>query len=241
MNQFTISKVSNRGTDHPVVARLVTQIFDLLQWAVLEEKQKHAIMSTLLENLQKRLGQCWDIAEKIKVEENVLVANFVKTDGRIQNIPHIELLDSLSETFLYEAKNFLRDLMNGVIKSFYPEISFNDAKSFYAAYNKEESKIIKWFRGKFGEIDPITHMLKNNEGWIEEVSRKRDSIEHPGGYSGTFTIRNFSLTNDNLLCRPVWGRKPDSLSFVTDDMDICRKNLLEFTEELIIFGCIEKI
>lgn len=57
---FVIKKVSDRGTSHPVVARLAVQISDLIGMGNFSKIDKDRILSTCFSSLQNRLGECWD-------------------------------------------------------------------------------------------------------------------------------------------------------------------------------------
>src|SRR5215469_8345823 len=109
---FTISKISNHGTTHPVVARLHLQTFDLVNGTTLSNSDREAISKIYFE-AGRRLLHCWDIRDQISAEI-VEQAPAPQSDPRLMRLPHVIDLDQKLETFLYEAKNFLR----GVVQLF---------------------------------------------------------------------------------------------------------------------------
>ncbi len=169
------------------------------------------------------------------------LSKYTQSDECTNHFPHIIDLDRETDNFLYETKNFLRDLLNDVVKVFFPDINFDDARSFFNGKNhKGDGKLTAWASSKFGKDHKITLMLRADQPWIEELVRKRNAVEHPGGHSGELKIQNFALTKDGKLIKPVWARTGEEGTYIVDDMVTYCHWLLTFAEELIIFACIEQ-
>lgn len=141
-----------------------------------------------------------------------------------------------SNHFLYETKNYLRDLLN-LLRIFF---SFNkiEASQFYDAKGNGESKVTAWSRKKFGVNDELTKLLKSEQGWIEQTVRMRDAVEHPGGWSGTLTVHNVRLHSQGFI-PPSWSRTGSPESGIFTDMEVTMDNLLTIAEDLLV-ACIRK-
>lgn len=71
----------------------------------------------------------------------------------------------------------------------------------------------------------------------------RNAVEHPGGYSGTLHIKNFTSnehSNSILVTEPLWYLNENDSSPIAHDLDVIVSNLLSFCEESLIL-CLEKI
>jgi len=240
MVQFVIKKISDRGTQHPVVARLAIQIKELIVFANLDKSIKDSVLKACLYTLQSRLGKCWDICQWLEDEQLRIWKEYKPTDERASQIPNISDLDRNVENFLYEAKNFLRDLLNDVIAKCFPEIDFLDAGSFFDPKDIGNGRFARWAEEKYGTDDGFTKMAQEDQRWIAELVRKRNAIEHPGGYSGELIIQNIEAIGDGKIIAPVWQRTGTEPSHISIEMREYCSNLLMFAEEVIIFGCIAK-
>ena len=240
MAQFVIRQVSNRGTAHPVVARLSVQMKELIAFSDASQEVKDGVLKVCFESLQSRLGTCWDIWQWLAEEERRCVAEYVPSGGRFIQIPNIDELDREVDRFLYESKNFLRDLLNDVITKFFPELDFSDAKSFFDSKGGGDGPFVKWASEQYGAGDSLTKALRDDQDWIKELVRKRNAVEHPGGLSGNLSVRNIEALPDGKITAPVWCRTDTIEGHISTEMEKYCENLLSFAEEVIIFGCIEK-
>ena len=202
---FTITKISNHGVSHPFVARLSVQTSELIRWADLSKADREAVGKLYMMTLQPRLLKCCDILCRLRqglLESAASVQE--QNDGRINAMPYVVGLEGEVESFLYEAKNYLRDLLN-LFRIFF---GFNKiaASQFYDVKGKGESKVAAWSRKKFGADDDLTKLLKSEQAWVEQTVRMRDAIEHPGEWSGTLTVHR-SVCIPEGLSRRV-GREP---------------------------------
>jgi hypothetical protein len=241
MAKFVIKQISNRGVQHPVVARLSIQTKELIGFSSICQQSKDNILRVCFSELQSRLGKCWDIWQKIEAEQGNLIRGYKPSDAMVVQIPHVYGLDRDADNFLYEAKNFLRDLVNLVVKKFHPGINCSDASCLFDAKGNGDGDLIKkWAEPNFGGNDRMTTMLRDDQKWIAELVRKRNAIEHPGGFSGHLTIQNFEAVEDGRIIVPAWWRTGQTPSPIVKDMEIYCHNLLTFAEELIVIHGIEK-
>ena len=107
-------------------------------------------------------------------------------------VPQIARLEPECHNFLYEAKNFIRDLLQ-VVNHLYGT-TFEEASEFSRAAKKKGSQSLVEFAEKtFGPGDGKTKMFKEAVPTIEALISMRNAVEHPDGYSGKLVIANFTL------------------------------------------------
>jgi hypothetical protein len=221
---FVISKISERGTNHPVVARLHLQTGDLLQASRYSPEVKDEAKRIYFE-AGWRLLRCFDTWDELKRKQNELVAEAGPFDNpEITHIPHLVGLDRIAEMFLYEAKNFLRDIS----RVFEPL----GAKKFTEAKALGE-KAVGWAKRNFGDSDRLTNFLRESQSLVSRVIRMRNAVEHPGGTrAACLYIENFKLVG-NAVQRPTWYLNGDApLEVITDVGNLC-EGMLIYAEELL--------
>jgi hypothetical protein len=234
---WVLTKVSNYGTSHPVVARLAAQTYELLKWADLSKEEKDQVYLKY-DGLKNRLLKCHEAYGRLqKALAESMEEDIFNEDGTLKRYPHLIGLREEIETILYEAKNYLRDLLD-LFEIFF-EADFDEASYFYDARASGASRIVKWATERFGEADPFTTMLVNEGNWIEELIRKRNAVEHPGGHSGTLHIHNFERIAGNQFVSPTWHRNEMPKTDIFVDLEVYLENLLTLAEDILV-GCIVK-
>jgi hypothetical protein len=237
---FVITKISNHGVSHPFVARLSVQTSELIKWADLPKEDQQAVSELYMATLQPRLLKCFEILCRLRkaLEESAAsAANEQKqNDGRIRAMPHVVGLQGEVESFLYETKNYLRDVLS-VLRFF---LGFNKiaASQFCDVKGKGESQVAAWSRKKFGADDDLTKLLKSEQVWVEQLARMRDAVEHPDGWSGRLTVHNVRLHPQGFI-PPSWSRTGCPESDIFTDMETTMDNLLNIAEDLLV-ACIKK-
>jgi hypothetical protein len=123
------TKISNHGTTHPVVARLAAQTHELLQWADLSKEKKNELYA-IYDGAKDRLLKCHEAYERLRraLAEN-MEAEIFGADGALKRRPHLIGLQGEVETILYQAKNYLRDLLE-VLGIFFGT-DFDEASFFF--------------------------------------------------------------------------------------------------------------
>jgi hypothetical protein len=228
---FVVSKLLDHGTSHPVVARLHFQVGELLKNTTLGESCRQAIFSASF-HASTRLIRCWEIREKLAEEcDNLEREHQPPQNRQVATIPSVVGLQHVAETFLYEAKNFIRDL-TAVINAAYGT-DFDQASEFCKA--KGGSKIQRWAVGHFGREDRLTRFLGLHEAWLCEVVRMRNAVEHPKGRSGVLHVTNYEMVPDVGILRPTWHREGNQRTFIVADMAVLCEEMLTFAEELTIY------
>lgn len=237
--QFLIQRVSDYGTGHPYVARLMYQTMELLKWTTLPEKRKNEV-AELYVGLQNRLFKCAEVLGRLKDKFKAALEDAGKEDPneRVRRVPFLTGLDAEAETFLYEVKNYLRDLAK-VFNLFYGT-SFQQASDWFDPKGSVLGKIQEWTRNKFGADDGFVKALMEDSAWIKELVRKRNAAEHPGGHSGVLVIKNFQLSGEGKFIPPIWFREGEQPTQVLKDLEAYCHNLFTLAEELLVIGCIDK-
>ncbi|HYA34646.1 MAG TPA: hypothetical protein VEF03_03455 [Candidatus Binataceae bacterium] len=234
MKNIGIRRVSNYGTSHPVVARLRLQSLELIRWACLPvEKQKRAIQ--IYDSLKNRLLKCHECNVRLETAAKDALSSSLGFAGA--NVrPHLIGLEQEAETFLYESKNYLRDLL-GVFNVFFGT-KFDEASDFCSNMGKGRRKVTEWASERFGPKDRFTKMLQEEEPWIRELICKRNAVEHPRGKSGVLKIDNFQQMPDGRMAPPSWARDQQPPTDVLGDLRIAMDNMLTLAEDILV-ACIE--
>ncbi len=210
------------------MARLVLQMHDLLQCTRFTSDMRSKITDASFA-VSERLVNCWKIQDKLVAACDNAERELPPGPGpHLLHLPHVIELQLDSETFLYEAKNFLRDLICIINIAF--GTSFSEANQLFI---RKKGSILVWAERTFHPDDPINVRLRLHKDWIEEMVFKRNAVEHPGGYSGCLHIENYLISNGSLR-RPVWYRNQDHPKNIEYDMRHLCDNMLLFAEELIV-------
>ena len=238
---FIITKISNHGVSHPFVARLSIQTSELLQWSELSKDDQEEVCGLYMTTLQPRLLKCFDIVSRLKqalAESSASAQNEQRQQGdrRVRAMPHVVGLQGEVESFVYESKNYLRDLLN-LFRIFFG-FSKISASQFYDVKGKGESQVASWSRMKFGADDALTRLLQSEQAWVEQTVRMRDAVEHPGGWSGTLTVHNVRLHPRGFI-PPTWSRTGRPESDIFTDLETTMQNPLTIAEDLLV-ACIKK-
>ncbi|MER8857409.1 hypothetical protein NKI09_07095 [Mesorhizobium sp. M0757] len=229
---FRVQRISNIGSTHPVVARLGVQVSRLEQWIGLDEKPKQELVTLYAKTLTMRLLRCDELRGQI-VER--LEGDIARVEKLTTSIPFVVGLDSLVESFLYDGKNFLRDLLNVTRIAF--GCKLKDARAFADTNPALDGELTKWAIKKFGENAGFVNMLRNNADWLRELIAKRNASEHPGERSGVLTVNN--VQGHPLIVgaftMPTWSRDGAAPTEIVNDMDVLLGNLLELAEYMFLW------
>lgn len=230
---FQFKKISDVGTSHPIVARLGVQTSELVHWTGLDKRQQDEIAELYIYTLSQRLLRCDKAAETIqnRMEEDIERIQSTKNQGTGMQVPYVTELEGLAEQFLYDAKNYLRDLL-GIFRIAYGR-SLKDASDFADLKGKGESVVVQWATDTFGPEDGLVRMLKTEQDWTTELIRKRNAVEHPDGKSGKLYVHNIRV-HKGVLMPPCWNRTDLPESSILADMAGYNNNLLTLAENLLV-------
>lgn len=232
---FKFTKISDVGTSHPVIARLQIQTTELLKFSNLSQEKKDEIFGIILESMHKRLLKCHKIKDNIYQKT---LSTIKDTENKPDQDPYIIDINTDAENFLYEGKNFLRDLAE-IFNIFY-STDFDGASNFICFTDNKKGKIPLWIEAKYGENDNLSAVLKEDQFWIKELIQKRNAVEHPKGINGQLIIENIKRINLKEFQGPIWYREKNKKlktagekANILQDMDVLCNNLLTFAEDII--------
>jgi hypothetical protein len=225
---FEFKKVLEHGTTNPIVARLSLQILQILKQCNASEGLQAKVGDLYINSLQKKLLRCWGIEDRFKKEFAAAIGKYkppAAANAPVE-IPQIARLDEECHNFLYEAKNFIRDLLQ-VVNLLYGT-TFEEASEFSRA-KKGSQSLVEFAEKTFGANDGKTKMLEEAVPMIEELISMRNAVEHPEGLSGKLVIANFTLGADRKLDEPTWHREKNGKavgqpSSIRADMQTCIQN-----------------
>lgn len=207
------------------------QVSELLKNTSFNESAREAILKASFD-ASLRLIRCGDIQNKIMTECDKSEREYRPSKNpQAVTIPHIVGLQHDAESFLYEAKNFIRDItaiINGAFAT-----AFDQASQFCNLRNTGDAEVTRWAEQQFGPDNPLTKFFRLHQRWIGEVVQMRNAVEHPQGHSGVLHIRNYELMSDSSIRRPVWYRNNDPPSPMVDEMAGLCDQMLELADELV--------
>jgi hypothetical protein len=231
---FVVTKVSDRGSSDPIVARTMLQTYDLCD-LFLDGERKN-VVSLIAHDVQRRLSACDTIRVELSTQIDAALANArekglpVQANGQVVEIPAIEGLDDKVESYLYNAKLCLRD----IARLFKPLFG----KHFEEKFNT----FAEWVNSTYGDGDPLSKMLADDRPWIARLVAMRNGVEHPEHRAGPLKIRNFFLDQSSsppTLSTPVWWQGNVAPTEIAIDMRAYCHNLLTFFEELLVLSLLK--
>src|SRR3981189_117909 len=105
-----------QSSPRATVARLGLQILEILKQCNASKDIQEKVGDLYMNSLQKKLLRCWEIEERFK-KEFAAAGDKYKPPAAANapvEVPQIARLDEECHNFLYEAKNFIRDLLQAV-------------------------------------------------------------------------------------------------------------------------------
>jgi hypothetical protein len=235
---FQFKKVLEHGTANPIVARLSLQIFEILKHCDASKDVQDKVGELYVVSLLKKLLRCQEIEERFKQEFAAVVGKYKRpaTANTPVEVPQIPRLEEECHNFLYETKNYIRDLLQ-VVNHLYGT-TFAEASEFSRA-KKGSQSLVEFAEKTFGADDGKTKFLKEAVPSVEELIAMRNAVEHPEGLSGKLVIANFTLGVDRKLDEPTWHREKDGKpvgepSSIRADMEILIRNLATLGENVFV-------
>lgn len=203
---FQFKQLLDHGSANPIVARLSLQILKILEQCDASDETRDKVQEVYVHSLLRKLIRCYEIERRFAAEFTAAVKKYQppSAPGTAIDVPQVARLEEECHNFLYEAKNYIRDLLR-VINALYGT-SFSEASEFYRD-KKRGLSVVSWAVQRFGKDERRTKFLREVAGLIKHVVDARNAAEHPGGYSGTLRIRNFELLPDRRIDEPVWYRE----------------------------------
>lgn len=241
---FVFKKLLDHGTTNPIVARLSLQVLQILDQCTLVKGTRDKIGELYVNSLQRKLLRCWEIEERFRNGFNAAIESYKPpaAKGGVE-IPQVPRLEEESHNFLYEAKNYVRDLL--AVVNLLHGSDFREASEFTRG-KKGSRSLVQYAAQRFGDKDSKTLFLREAAGGVEELINFRNAVEHPGGYSGTLRIENFSLDPDGRIAEPAWHREKDGQpinppSAIRSDMVTTIENLLTLGEDVLVSWAVDNL
>lgn len=243
MNLFETINLDQKYTkltvNHPVFSRIAVQNLNILNNCnKIDKESKNSILTfCFLEGLMN-FEVLWDIQEKIN-DEYFSSLN-IWMNNKSNYFPSILGLRKDVNLYLYTFKNILRDLLLYCFNSVWNE-NFTDGSAFSKAKDGI-SPIRKWMYKKFGKSDFRYDLIQKHEDTFSEIIMRRNASEHPNGKSGILKIFQPFIEEKNekfKVTHPRWCRNNETPTSLINDLPLLNYELLRFTEEFIIFVCLE--
>jgi hypothetical protein len=231
---FEIRKINDVGVGHPVVARLGVQASELIPWIDLDDAKRKEIGELYARTLTDRLLRCHKFRDDLVNRANEAAeAMQPQRDTRVREVPHVSGLQGFAEGFLYEAKNYLRELLN-LFRIVYGW-DITDASAFTNLKGDGDSELVTRAIATFGANHDLTKLLRTEQEWVAEPIRMRNAVEHPGGLSGTLAVNNFRIdpNKQNSYIPPTRARTGRPNTNIVKDMDCVLDNMLTLAEDLL--------
>ena len=222
---------SDYGMSNPIVARLVIQTRNLLKDSRFPSEVQYQVIAIYF-SLHKRLLICNEALERLKMALVAALERIPKSnDPRLKAVAFILDLEGEADKILYELKSVLRDVIS-ILNPFYGK-KFTEASALYPRKANVPSDAQSWVTRKFGNNEPLGIFIAEEAGWVEELIRKRNAVEHPGGYSGTLNIENIKLLDDGKMLLPVWYRTGMPETNMLTDLDALIHSCFTYAEDFL--------
>lgn len=243
---FVLTKTCEHGTTNPIVARLSVQSRQLMEPFRITRDTADAVWSIIHDKIQPELLNCYDIWIQVANDENRIITHVEKegiktqSNGRVATIETIPKLYDFAKAFLYAAHASLREIKSLICYLYDSDDQINKVEK------GNYKDLIKWSKQKFGENDEFTRLIEDYfTCCFSEVWEKRNTIPHPGGYSGELHISNFTAVKESETKEwkgvvPVWYRNSNAPSSIIHDMIVIIDNILRFSEDILVI-CLQKI
>lgn len=230
--RWTVTKVSDVGTTHPAVARLMLQTSDLLGATSYTKEQRDELATIYYKELYPVLIECWKAKDALETDilKSVESSGQDKKDPRVFHLHAVDQLEQRAEHFLYQAKNYLRNTLR--IWNWFYGSDLDEASAYILNGSETKSKLETWAEGKFGADDARTKVIRSEQEWAVPLIRMRNALEHPGRRSGTVHIENIKAVGDQLVW-PTWRRNDEPPAHMIATMDNMLHGMLEMGEDIL--------
>ena len=151
-------------------------------------------------------------------------------------LPQVPKLEEECHNFLYEAKNYLRDLLQ--VFNLYGT-KYEEASEWVRATRKSPQSVVDYAAKTFGETNVNTVFLRQLPKCIEPFIDMRNAVEHPRGHSGELILGNLSFAENGTFVAPFWSREKNGKTEygpvgTVADMKVGIHNLLILGEDILI-------
>ena len=236
---FVVQQQLKHGVTNPIVARLSVQTLDILRQCDIEEDTRSKIEAIYTTELLPTLLRCWEIQRRLQAEYDKCVASYKPpASGDVSvELPQILSLEQECRDFVYEAKNYLRDLLK-VFNLLYGT-DFKEGSEWARAAKKSRQSVMEFVAATFGAGHANTTYFEQMPTCILPYVDMRNAVDHPNGYSGQPKITNFTFDAQGTLTAPVWSREKDGKAIygplpILREMEVGVHNLMVLGEDVAI-------
>jgi hypothetical protein len=241
-----VTKILDHGTANPIVARLTLQIFAILDHCEITSEARDGIKVIYMNCLARKLLRCGEIVERYKLEFRNQMAAYKRppAGAQVVAIPQVLRLEEECHSFLYVAKNFIRDLLK-VFNLLYGTTFVEASEYLWPKKGKGKQSLIGFAELTFGADDPKTKVIRDFSPVVERVVTYRNAVEHEGGWSGTLRIMNFRFQPGGKILEPGWLIEKDGKNMPETSIgaDLCGivENLLVLGEDLFVSWAVDHL
>jgi hypothetical protein len=231
--------ILDHGTANPIVARLGVQIFEILDHCEITPEARDGIRVIYMNSLAKKLLRCWEIVEQYRLEFTKQIGAYTPppADAQVVEMPHVLRLEEGCHNFLYEAKNFIRDLLKA-FNVLYGTKFVQASEYLWPKKGKGNQSLLEFARLTFGPEDARTKLVKDFFPTVERVVGYRNAVEHEGERSGALRIENFRFQPGGKLLEPCWWIEKDGKATAKTSIraDLCGiiETLLILAEDIFV-------
>jgi hypothetical protein len=202
---FEVTKQLGHGTPDPVAARLTVQPIEILNHTGMSATDQAKFVQLSVTELCPRLVRSSEIEQRLRKEADERRTQFKpphRGDVAVE-IPQIPNLKAECENFLYEAKNYLRDLLKLVNLLWGTE--YEDASEWVQG-KKGRLSLQDFIIDRFGDGHVNAKFIRQYQACIQPFVLMRNAVEHPKPTE--LVIKNFSREG-SVLRGATWALEKD--------------------------------
>jgi hypothetical protein len=201
---YSFQKISNHGTENPIVARLGMQTADIVQALKLDEGQRQSVSELYAVTIMRRMLKVFDAHRRLQVSLGETLGK-PRTDNEL---PYVIGLEDETDSILVEAKSILRDSL-ALFPICFPGMPEWDEAKHYIVDRAGGGSVRNWAAGMFGSDSRMVGVVDYYQPLVRDVVNYRNAREHPGGRAGTLAILNFRNHEGALQPPDLEYRKGD--------------------------------
>lgn len=240
---FEVAKQLEHGTPNPIVARLNVQPISILNQCKIATGNEEKFVKLSTAELSTRLLRCGEIEQRLRKEAESRRKEFKPPDrgDAAVTIPQIANLTGECEDFLYQAKNYLRDLLK--LFNLLWGTDYEDAPEWAVGKKKDRLSVRDFIVGMFGKDHANAAFISQYNACIEPFVLMRNAVEHPN--SSKLIIKNFTRDGSKLN-EPTWAIEKNGKVIygpfsIIEDMAVAIGNLLIWAEDMLIMWALENL
>lgn len=223
--------VASKGSRNRIIARTILQAEDFLRFIPSEERQRRVrdiaweVMASLLAISNQSNGL--RAAVDSKRDEILPDYSLYALGPSPPPAPIVESLEIDFRSIVLLANHTLNS-----ISELFPAFFEQDFK------RGKFDRIVKWACRTFGEVDPLSQMLRADEIWINAWGEVRNAFEHPKE-NYFVRVNNFRLLANREIQLPTWQLRNDKFDLfrpqaLIETLVLLEQNILGLFENLLV-------